>query len=696
MVSPSKSGERCADDAAVVCSRTFDCARSSALVTCMAVSPDDVRGAYRFILGRAPENEAVVELHRQRAPSFEALRLAFFNSEEFRSQTFPVPSQGTVSLGAPPQAIETATDPATLRAIIAKTAAYWQGIGETAPHWSVLTYDQYKPDRFVKNETSFFESGKHDLDLLLALLSRIGQPAKRFRRCLEFGCGVGRVTVQLAATFPEVVALDISRSHLQLAQEYLARHGHTNVSFLQGTAEDLHPGTGYDLWYSRLVLQHNPPPVTLCILDKMFAGLAPRGVAVVHVPTYCVGYSFNIADYLAGKLGSEMEMHFTPQKPILELAWRHGCCLVDIREEPVGEKWVVNHFVFQKTDDHNRRRFERFSGERDMTNEEWLRKRHFRPGRFASNIRRMIRHKFAGLLNPHNGQSFETKPYNRAVPLVFMHVPKTSGVAFTQNLIEAIAPRRVLYAHDRVLSGAFDAFDKIDPDKIRDIYFDPMDLPSDADFVCGHLSFSTPQQKYRTAQFITLLREPVSRILSNWLYWRSHSDDELQAWGAWGKEMAKAREPLVDFLSNQDCAANTDNVHVRMLLWPHRLIPSGDFIDERNDEALTSEAINRLKQFDYVDVLENPRLEANLQVWLGRRFKHASRNEARTVPGPLRTPLHSELTKDVFDLLEIRSRLDLKLWTMLARERVSHLEPEILRERTLMRTVARYSWLMLA
>ena len=197
----------------------------------MAVSPDDVRGAYRFILGRAPENEAVVELHRQQAPSFEALRLAFFNSEEFRLQTFPVPSQGTVFLGAPPQAIETTTDPATLRAIIAKTAAYWQTVGETAPHWSVLSYDHYKPAQFAANETSFFESGKRDLDLLLALLYRIGHPARGFRRCLEFGCGVGRVTAQLAATFPEVVALDISRSHLQLAQEACAARPHELPAF---------------------------------------------------------------------------------------------------------------------------------------------------------------------------------------------------------------------------------------------------------------------------------------------------------------------------------------------------------------------------------------------------------------------------------------------------------------------------------
>jgi hypothetical protein len=126
--------------------------------------------------------------------------------------------------------------------------------------------------------------------------------------------------------------------------------GHTNVTFLQVTPEELHPSIGYDLWFSRLVLQHNPPPVTLAILDKMFAGLAPRGVAIVHVPTYCIGYSFNIQDYLAGKLPpAYMHMHATPQKPILELAWRHSCCLLDTREEDIPG-WITNIFVFQKID----------------------------------------------------------------------------------------------------------------------------------------------------------------------------------------------------------------------------------------------------------------------------------------------------------------------------------------------------------
>jgi SAM-dependent methyltransferase len=310
----------------------------------MPVSLEDVQGAYRFILGREPESDEVVARHQLTFDSLEALRFAFRSSEEFRSQAKRVP------LLAPPQAIETAADPTTLRAIIAKTAVAWEAIGETEPHYSVLSYEEYRPARLSDNENSFFETGKIDLDLVLAVLRRIGRPAEGFRRCLEFGCGVGRVTAQLAATFPEVVALDISRPHLRLAQAHLAGLGHSNVCFLQVTPENLHPGAGYDLWFSRLVLQHNPPPVTLAILDRMFAGLLPQGVAIVHVPTYCIGYSFKISDYLADKLPPEhMHMHATPQKPILELAWRHGCCLLDIREEDIPG-WITNIFVFQKVD----------------------------------------------------------------------------------------------------------------------------------------------------------------------------------------------------------------------------------------------------------------------------------------------------------------------------------------------------------
>jgi hypothetical protein len=84
-------------------------------------------------------------------------------------------------------------------------------------------------------------------------------------------------------------------------------------------------------------------------LNKTFARLPKNGVAIVHLPTYCEGYSFNISDYLAGNhLGQEIEMHVTPQTAILELAFRNNCSLCEVHEEPGYRAYIVNIFVFRK------------------------------------------------------------------------------------------------------------------------------------------------------------------------------------------------------------------------------------------------------------------------------------------------------------------------------------------------------------
>jgi len=302
----------------------------------MPVSADDVRNAYRFILGREPENAEVVAAHQRRAADLADLRRGFIGSAEFRQDVQGVP------LTAPPPEVETVADPEALNAIIAKTGEAWAALGMVAPHHSVLSAEQYRPGRLAENESAFWESGRGDLDLVISVLRRIDRSPYDFRRCVEYGCGVGRVTAQLATVFREVVALDISAPHLEIAREHVDR---VNVRFRQVTPTDLFSVEGYDLWFSRLVLQHNPPPVTLAILDRAFAGLMPHGVAIVHVPTYCPGYSFNVVDYLSGK--AFLHMHATPQKPIFDLAWKRGCCLRDVREEGIPG-WVTNIFAFEK------------------------------------------------------------------------------------------------------------------------------------------------------------------------------------------------------------------------------------------------------------------------------------------------------------------------------------------------------------
>jgi hypothetical protein len=178
----------------------------------------------------------------------------------------------------------------------------------------------------------------------------------------------------------------------------------------------------------------------------------------------------------------------------------------------------------------------------------------------------------------------------------------------------------------------------------RRIYIDLAHIPRDVDFVAGHIAYSTLFRRYGSINYLTVLREPISRVLSLWLYWRAMPDDSLARLGAWADYVRRAQEPLKDFLSLGDLACQTDNLSVRMLLWPHRLIPEADFIDRRYDAALLKDALGALKQFAFVDIIENPKMHPSLERWLGRRVPYARISETPHLPLSLAHPLHSELT----------------------------------------------------
>ena len=319
-----------------------------------SVTPEDVAEAYRWILGRSVESEEVARAHAAAARSPADLRRRLLTSEEFRAkQPDAAPAVPFVPLLAPPIEVETEAGPEQLAAAIAAVGRYWGTVGEEAPHWSVLTNDAFRPDRIGQTEAQFYATGEADLRLVQAVLARVGADAAAIRRVCEYGCGTGRATWQLARGFPEVVGLDISAAHLRVAAEWLARQGIGNVTLRQVTPAALHPAEGYDLWFSRIVLQHNPPPVMLAILRAAFRGLSPGGIALFQVPTYAVGYRFRLAEYLSHKAGRRMEMHVVPQRAVLRLAAEEGLELLELREDTRfvvsrAERWVSNLFCLRR------------------------------------------------------------------------------------------------------------------------------------------------------------------------------------------------------------------------------------------------------------------------------------------------------------------------------------------------------------
>ncbi|HEX5121806.1 MAG TPA: class I SAM-dependent methyltransferase [Rhodanobacteraceae bacterium] len=309
--------------------------------------------AYRLFLGREPENEDVVAAHLAESPELSKLRDVFIGSGEFRSRA-PAALKLLLSGEEPARTIETDGDPRLLQQLFEHVNRSWQHLGETDPYWSVLTSPEYRGKPAPEQIARFFATGAAEVDRLGRALARNGLalgPADG--TCVEYGCGIGRVTRHLATHFAQTIGVDISAAHLALAREHAAADGVGNIEWLHlETLDRLSALPPADFVYSVIVLQHNPPPVIERILSTFARMLKPGGIAHFQVPTYRADYEFRLADYVRDQLGrKEMEMHAFPQQRIFEIFADAGAVPISVVEDGAtgnrrGER--SNTFLFQR------------------------------------------------------------------------------------------------------------------------------------------------------------------------------------------------------------------------------------------------------------------------------------------------------------------------------------------------------------
>lgn len=307
-----------------------------------------VTWAYRLFLDREPENNYVVEEKRKKLLTTREIRTEFLSSEEYKSKNQPL-CHLPMSGNEPPLSIEFTSD---LREIFAHIKTVWEKLGKTEPYWSVLTCERFKSEDITSNQDDFYSSGKENVETFFATLLRNGIKPADYETCIEYGCGVGRITAALANKFSKVTAYDISSSHLRIAREYISQSNLKNVEFvLLSSPEDIRlPKT--DVVYSVIVLQHNPPPIIQFIIRAMLRALNSGGVAFFQVPTYRLGYRFSLREYLSSDIKREdMEMHVLPQKEIFRIADEEDCRIIEVLEDgwagiAHGER--SNTFLIQK------------------------------------------------------------------------------------------------------------------------------------------------------------------------------------------------------------------------------------------------------------------------------------------------------------------------------------------------------------
>lgn len=159
----------------------------------------------------------------------------------------------------------------------------WTKLGKMDPLWAILSDPTKENGRWQLDD--FFDTGTEQLQELQSELSLIEQPFEN-ERCLDFGCGIGRMSRAFSTVFREVHGVDIASSMIKEAKKY--HQGYNNIEFHLNKKNDLKlfSDNYFDFIFSHIVLQHIPPAITKNYLQEFVRVLKPGGLIAFQLPSH--------------------------------------------------------------------------------------------------------------------------------------------------------------------------------------------------------------------------------------------------------------------------------------------------------------------------------------------------------------------------------------------------------------------------
>jgi len=157
----------------------------------------------------------------------------------------------------------------------------WDAAARQDAMWNIITDPRYANGGWDDQE--FFNHGQREIKEAMERLGGLGLREYHEPRALDFGCGIGRLTVALAFYHDEVDGVDISAEMIARKREAIGR----KCRYHHNTTDDLalFEDDTFDLVYSMIVLQHMPPELQQGYVREFFRVLKlEQGIAMFQVP----------------------------------------------------------------------------------------------------------------------------------------------------------------------------------------------------------------------------------------------------------------------------------------------------------------------------------------------------------------------------------------------------------------------------
>jgi ubiquinone/menaquinone biosynthesis C-methylase UbiE len=160
----------------------------------------------------------------------------------------------------------------------------WKYFGKKNPYFGVITHNKYKAESLTDDaRREFFSSGEIYIGNILNVVRDHLDQSYVPDRALDFGCGVGRLSIPLSKRCSYVCGVDVSESMIAEARKNCIEYGISNAEFVTNDDSLTQVRGDFNLVHSYIVFQHIPVRRGEKIVKKMTSLLQENGIGILHL-----------------------------------------------------------------------------------------------------------------------------------------------------------------------------------------------------------------------------------------------------------------------------------------------------------------------------------------------------------------------------------------------------------------------------